>query len=107
MIGNGCALSGVPRLVQSAFRSAPRGSPYQRTLPSSRRGPSHILRITAASASVNVPQSPAVVPTSALGSYVQRWGSSSTPSLTPSMASHDATAAAVAAASLHDATGFF
>ena len=59
-----------------------------------------------ASASVKAPQSPAEVPTSALGSYVHRFGSSITPSFTPSMPSQPATAAAVAAASFHDVIGF-
>src|SRR5216110_1477919 len=75
-------------------------------LPSSRVGPCHSLLMMAASASVNVPHSPADVPMSAFGSYVQRFGSSMTPSFTPSMASHAVMAAVVAAASLHDAIGF-
>ena len=59
-----------------------------------------------ASACVNAPHSPAGAPMSDFGSNVQRRGSSSTPSFTPSMPSHAVTAAAVAAASLHDGIGF-
>jgi hypothetical protein len=69
----------------SEIRSA--RQPYQRKLPSLRRGPSQSFRIRFASASVKDPQSPADVPISALGSYVQRDGSSMTLSLTPSMES--------------------
>src|SRR5687767_1529061 len=104
---NGTGRRGVPRLVHSALRSAPRGKPYHMNEPSSRRGPSHIFRMMFASASVNAPQSPADDPTSALGSYLQRFGSSMTPSFTPSMESQAATAAATAASSLHGAIGLF
>src|SRR5262245_29313298 len=98
---NACGFGGVPLLVHNAVRSAPRGKPYHKKLPSFRRGPSQSLRIRFASASVKEPHSPADVPISAFGSYLQRFGSSITPSLTPSMASQALTTAAVAAVTLH------
>src|SRR5579871_2855699 len=61
--------------------------------------------MTAASAAVIIPQLPAVVPISFLGSKWQSSGFSITPSFTPSIASHSATAAAVAACSLQAGTG--
>src|ERR1700722_11207718 len=77
-----------------ADRSAPRDGPYQRNFPSCPRGPSHTLRTTSASASVKI-LSPTLVPIRPLGSYLQRLGSS----MTPSKPSHEVTAATVTASS--------
>jgi hypothetical protein len=103
---NACGWSGVPRVAASGLRSVPRIGPYHSGPPSRRRGPSQILRMMSASTCVITPHSPACVPMRPFGSNVQRRGSSITPSLTPSLPSHAAIAAEVAAASLHDATGF-
>src|SRR5262245_9716381 len=97
---------GVPLVAANGVRSDPHGIPYQRKLPSSRVGPCQSLRIRSASACVNAPHCPADVPTSVFGSKVQLFGLSRTPSFTPSMPSHAATAAAVAAVSLHCGTAF-
>src|SRR5258705_13398926 len=85
--------------------SAPRSNPYQMKLPSCVRGPCQILRTTSASAAVNVSLL-TVVPTNAFGSYVQWKGSSTTPSLTPSLVSQVAIAATVTASSLAFETKF-
>src|SRR6476659_11242838 len=98
---NAWGASGVPRLADSAFKSVPRVGPYHSGAPSSRLGPSQILRMMSASACVNAPHSADAVPTSVLGSNVHRLGFSITPSLTPSSPSHAVMAAVVATASLH------
>src|SRR5262245_14240953 len=98
----GRGAGGVPTVPDRTMKSAPRVSPYQSNEPSRRFGPSHTARTTAASSSENAPQS-VLVPTSAFGSYAQVLGSSSTPSLTPSLPSHAAPAASVAALYLHGA----
>src|ERR1700746_1577339 len=91
-IGNGLLparkLSGVPR-----------SRPNQRRCPAVFVGPFQILRIASASLGVRQGGPSAVLQRRAPGSYVHFRGSLMMPSITPSLASHAATAALVVAAS--------